>query len=506
VNTTSEPRAPSPRPAAALVAFSLACSGLLAGCSRGEGASEAAAAPSSGIRPREIPKVRVALVERDEMVQILETTSVLESEREIRIFPRIGGVALELAAEEGDRVRAGDVLARLDDEDQRLAVRDAEVALEEAKNQAEVAKLGVEEAQSQTEKARLAADQAERDFQRNQKLFDGSDTTVLSEQAVETSRLERDNARADALQSEIAWRRAKIEEEAAETSVARAMVALERARVSLAYMRIVAPFDGVVAERMLRVGDTANTAEAAFVLSDIDALRAVFFRPQEELELFGIAREEGMPRLRFHATTEAYPGRSFAGAVERISPTINAESGQFRVTARIEPSTDPRTPLLPGMLVRMRIVTERHEEALVVPKRALQREGERLFLLAVDEVADEEAESEYVIRRIDVDEGFSDSDRSEVVAAEGDDLTTGTLVVVVGSRDLTDGDPVSIDRDPRAAESRAPASTPPAAEADSGAEPEGNSGTSGDATAAEGPREGPGDSDGDTDEEREREG
>lgn len=425
----------------------------LAGCSPPSASQSDAAGRPSGVQEREIPKVRVEPVLRREMVRVLETTSVLESERAIRLFPRMAGLVVEVLAEEGQRVLAGQVLARLDDRDEALAARDAEVALEERQNDARIAQLAVEEAQGLLESARLATAQAERDYDRNVRLFEESETKPLSRQEIEASRLALDRARGDEKQAEVTWQRRQIEESAAQTAVARAGVTLERARLALDHTRVQAPFDAVVAERSVRPGDTVGAQQPVFVLTDPEAIRAVFYRPQEELALFTRGDSDGLERLGFRATTEALPGRSFEGLIERVSPTIDETSGQFRVTARPAPAPGGGPALLPGMLVRMRIVTDRHPDALVVPKRALRREGERRYVLLAladgSAPAEDGAEGETrVVGEVDVREGFADDDSVEVVPLEGGALEPGALVIVVGGRDLSEGDPVEVDARP----------------------------------------------------------
>ena len=439
---------PTPHlPARALLLGALLLGVLPAACARpssgaSPGRNEEAAA--GGARKRELPRVRVAEVERREMVHVLETTSVLESENEIDVLPRVAGIALEVLAEEGDRVGEGDVLARLDDRDQVLAVKDAEVALQEAENTVEQARLSIEQATANVKSANLAAEQAERDQQRNQRLFEGETVSALSRKALEDGLLARDNAIAERERAEISLRSRQLEASASETALARARVNLDRARLNLSYTDISAPFDGIIAERNVRVGDTVNMGEKVFVLTDTNNLRTVFLRPQEELELFTkSANDTGS--LTFTATAEAYPDRVFHGKVLRVSPTIQPASGQFRVTARIEtPPDNDSTPLLPGMLMRMQIVTERHPDALVVPKRALRREGETRFVLVVEEQGEPGA-GDTTVRKVVVQESFSDDDHVEVIPDELGAIDVGNAVVEVGSRDLEDGDLVQVE-------------------------------------------------------------
>ena len=149
----------------------------------------------------------------------------------------------------------------------------------------------------------------------------------------------------------------------------------------------------------------------------------------------------GEGRLTITATAEAYPGQIYEGYVERISPTIDPDSGQFRVTGRLSARKGSEAQLLPGMLVRMNIVTDRHPHALVVPKRALRREGERHYVLKLEPGEDGEA----IVHVVDIDEGYEDEESVEVVPREAGALASGDLIVLVGNRDLVDGDTVAID-------------------------------------------------------------
>ena len=91
---------------------------------------------------------------------------------------------------------------------------------------------------------------------------------------------------------------------------------------------------------------------------------------------------------------------------------------------------DPGARLLPGMLIRIEIVTERHPRALVVPKRAIRREGDRSSIVVV---RDNKAHS------VIVSEGFTDDTSVEILPAESAELAPGVPVVVVGNRDLEEG-------------------------------------------------------------------
>lgn len=443
-------RPTSLRAPALLVALAAA-----AACGGQRDAGQDREALATGARQREAPRVRVTAVEQREMLQVLETTTVLESEAEVSLVPRTPGIVTEVLAEEGDRVAAGEVLARVDAREAELSVRDAEVALDESKNRALTAALAVQEAQAAIDNAKLAADQADRDHVRNQRLFGGDEKpSALSAQALETSRLDLERAKHEVVQKELALERTKFEERDARTAVSRAEVSLQRAQLALEFTEIRAPFRGVVASRTIRPGDSVGSAPV-YVLTDTENLRAVLYRPQRELGLFagGPANGDGHGELLVTARAEALPGFLFRGRVERTSPTIDADSGSFRVTARLtttpEGGAGPR--LLPGMLVRLQIVTDRHPDALVVPKRAVRREADQSFVLvAADGVA----------RRVDVREDFAGDDDVEVVPLEAGTLAAGDRVVSVGARDLVDGSPVRVEGEPGSDELAAEGASP----------------------------------------------
>jgi HlyD family secretion protein len=450
----------SPRPALPFrpsLRLALAVLPLVAACgAQASGGGPAGNGPAAGVRKVEPTLVVAATVERREMVRYLETTTRVESEREITIHPEVAGFVTAIRAEEGDAVEAGDVLCELDAADEELAKRDAEVALQEAREGERQPTLDRAEAEAMRKSARLAWQQAERDHERDQRLFESKEVaSPVSRQTLEGSRLAMETAQSEHEQADIALAKSDLAAERAATAVARAEVALSVAERSLAQRTIRAPFAGQIATRSVRLGQSVGPSDAIFVLTDVEHVRAVFYRAQEELALFhpdaAALRGSDDPAeaptgsaLTFEARTEALPGVVFTGRVIRVSPTIDRDSGQFRVTGEFDRPEAGEPPLLPGMLVRLRIATDRHPNALVAPKRAVRREGDFTYVLVID--------ADGSVARVQVQEGYETDALVELIPRPADALSAGDRLVSVGSRELEDGDLVRVEGDPDGAE------------------------------------------------------
>jgi len=411
-----------PRPAPLLIAWLLALP-TLAACQE-EHAAEAA--PTGyALKQAEATKVRVLPALLQEMQRSLETTTPVESERFVAIVPLTTGIVTEVLAEEGDLVVAGQLLARIDQREALAQLEEARIALQEAKDSAALKGLALRDADANIEKARLSMDQAQSDYERNVKA------RIISALDIEKLRVAMEIAKQNHAAALLAKERAVIDERTSKTAIARGELALERAEIGVSTTEMTAPFDGIITFRGVQVGlnlrgqRAAGTGEgsAAFLLADHSDLRATIYRPQRELALFAGAMEgrpddaaSGPAAIQVTATTEALPGHTFTGRVERVAPQIDEVSpGGAR--------------LLPGMLLRLQLVTERHQDALTVPKRALRREGDTTLLFVAD--GDQ-------ARRVEVVEGFSGDEYVEVTTVRGE-LEPGMQVVVVGNRDLEDG-------------------------------------------------------------------
>jgi membrane fusion protein (multidrug efflux system) len=241
----------------------------------------------------------------------------------------------------------------------------------------------------------------------------------------------------------------------AEATLRTAKTSLREASVSARETRLVAPFDGVVAARSLKVGETAAGGQAAFEVVDLSELRVTASLPERDVSRVAMGQVAKI--------TGAYDEKQAAIArVTRISPVIDPASGTFQVTLTLEPGGSLR----PGQYVDIALELERRGGVLVVPRPTIVFDGGRSYVFTVvpetpKEEAEEEVEEEEpgwfaslfgggedeaaveeapkplgrVAKRVLVKLGLTDATTAEVL--EG--LVAGDDVVLVGQANLKDG-------------------------------------------------------------------
>jgi membrane fusion protein (multidrug efflux system) len=120
--------------------------------------------------------------------------------------------------------------------------------------------------------------------------------------------------------------------------------------------------------------------------------------------------------------------------IERLAPVVDAATGTVKVTVAVENAVSLR----PGAFVEVDIVTEVHEDALVIPRSALVAEGRRWLVYRASASGDTVAAVEVVL-------GYEEGDRVEVTGTVGErELDVGDEVVVLGASALSDGAPILI--------------------------------------------------------------
>lgn len=159
---------------------------------------------------------------------------------------------------------------------------------------------------------------------------------------------------------------------AAQASVQSARASRLAAQKNLENAKIIAPFDGTVAQVNIAVGQTASAGTTAIVLANLGDL-------QIELALSEVDIAQVKPGQTVELTIDALGGRSFPGKVLSVSPVGTTTQGvvNYTVTVGLE-DADPA--ILPGMTAAAAIETARRDNVLRAPNRALRTQGNRRIL------------------------------------------------------------------------------------------------------------------------------
>lgn len=203
----------------------------------------------------------------------------------------------------------------------------------------------------------------------------------------------------------------------------------ELAELALSRTTIRAPFSGRILTRHVDPGATVSDGTAVYDIADLDPLYADVQIPERQVE-----RLRAGQTVRIVADQGGVPTETEA-RIERIAPAVDPDTGTVKVTVAVPRAASVR----PGSFVRVGIVTDTHEDALVVPRSALVAEGRRWHLFRVSE------SDEGKVELVGVTRGFEEADRVEILATEGDrPLVEGDRVVVTGAPALSDGSTIEI--------------------------------------------------------------
>jgi len=301
---------------AVVLAFSLL---NLGACRKGAGST-----PEQAAAPLQVAPEDLVTVQNSALASGPSITGSVEAERRADLRAEVSAVVVAVLKENGDPVRRGDLLVRLD----QTAIRDSLTA-----------------AEASARAASQAYEQAERQYQRMVKL---RDTGMIATQQLEDAEIQRNSAQSD--------------REAARTREVTARQMLERTEVR-------APFDGIVSDRKVSAGDTAAVGKELMKVIDPTSMR---FEGRVSADSIGQLAAGQRVNFRIHGFTD----EDFAGTVTRVNPAANAATRQVEVLVGFD---DPKKkPSVAGLYAEGRVETH-SSEILTVPTASVVREGDNAF-------------------------------------------------------------------------------------------------------------------------------
>ncbi len=354
---------------------------------------------------------------RSDLIDAISATGTIEPEELVDVGAQVGGMVATFGIDEdgktidyGSRVKAGMVLARIDDSLYTAELRQCEAQLAQAKANLLSAEASLKQLYAKQELAKS-------NFARAEQLRPSG---AVSQSEYDTSKAELDVAVAD-----IAVGAATIEQAKAE--IASAEAARDRAQRNLGYCTISSPVDGVIIDRQVNVGQTvisSMSAPSLFLIAK-DLKRMQIWVAVNEADIGRI-----QPGQRTIFTVDTFPGETFQGIVSKVR--LNATMSQNVVTYVVEVTTDNSSgKLLPYLTASVKFVINERKQVLAVPNAALrlrlgdEEPGGAIWVL------EEEGP-----RRVSVETGLNDGIFTEVSGEGLDENTrviTGVTAVEAGS-------------------------------------------------------------------------
>lgn len=366
----------------------------------------------------------------------LEATGIIKPEvgAIVKTGSRSTGLIRKMYVRVGDAVRKGDLIAEIDDREQRASLAESEATLRRARAELtrveSVYPLQINEARAQLRAAQAEADYLRLSLQRKTELvrqkLDSQDSLDEARQKhdVAANTLKAREATLRRLETEYTQERIMSQE-----SVAAAEAALQSAEVRITYTSIHAPIDGVVSQVAAQTGETVVAGlEVANLITILDPTRLEMWIYVDETDVGQI--RPGMP-VEFRV--DAYPGRMFEGTVNQIypEPEVRDNIVYYQALVRMTPETSAQ--LRPEMTTQCTVIVERKDNVLALPNDALKWVGGEQYVFVRG--------AGNAVTRVQPRLGLLGRDHSEVLEglSEGDEVATRILLPAEGAAPARSG-------------------------------------------------------------------
>ena len=378
---------------------------------------------------------------------VLSATGYIVAHHTINVNSKVTGRLSWIGVEKGDKVKEGQVLVRLEDQEFRATYLQAKGAVENAQAYLEQLQHGsrpqeIQQAQHNLDEARATLANDKLTLDRTKEL---AGSGVVSRQQLDdaTAKFEADQQRVNSLQQTFAL--AKIGPRPEE--ILRAQGALTQAQGQLEYAKsqldatvIRAPVTGTILDRTAEKGEliTAQFASAAaggpqgsvVSLADLNDL-------QVELDIAQADFARLSPNQKAIVTTDAYPDKQYDGKIAQISPEANRQKATVQVKVQVlNPEKYPDIQLRPEMNATVRFLANetpksaKEPAGVFVPSNALRdRDGKKIVLIAYDGKA--------VAREVQIT-----SQRADGALVDG--LVGGESVITTAPATLKNGDKIKV--------------------------------------------------------------
>ena len=320
------------------------------------------------IGPDKKPKVTTGFVQKMTIIETVSANGKIHPEKEVKISPYISGEVIELTVKEGDEVKEGQYLAKIDPEIYLSNYERMEASLQSQKANLANSRARLAQTKAQFTNSKLS-------FDRNEKLWNEQ---VISDADYDAAKAQYEVAEAEVLASEESVKASEFQVTSAEAS-------LREAKENLTKTAIYAPTAGTISRLNIEQGE--RVAGASQFSAGTELMRVANLNSMEAVVS---VNENDIVRVSLGDTSlievDAYLNRKFKGLVTEIATSaditgVSAEQvTNFEVKIRLLkdsyqdliPEDKPSySPFRPGMSTTVDIQTERQQNILTVPIQAV---------------------------------------------------------------------------------------------------------------------------------------
>ena len=373
--------------------------------------------------------VRSDVARHEEIVNTIVTNGKIEPDEDFQAHAPLATTVRKIYAHDGDTVKKGQLLVRLDDADARATAAKALAQLRAAESDLNSVGAGgtheeVLNNQAALVKAHNDEDSAKRNLDSMRRLKESGAASDAEVQNAENT-FKQAQAQAQVLEQKLKggrYSRPEVERVKAQASEARATY--EAAQELLDHSNITAPRDGVVSALPVRESAYVNQGDLIVGVADLRRIQVRAF--VDEPDIGRLAKGQ-----RVNITWDAIPGRVWQGTITRIPTSVSLQGSRTvgQVTAGVDNSD---LKLLPNVNVNVTVITAEHPNALTVPREAVRQDksGSR-FVFRIDDdelkrVPVETAVSS--LTRIEIVKGLNEGDRVALSSVFGHELKDGMRV------------------------------------------------------------------------------
>jgi HlyD family secretion protein len=346
--------------------------------------------------PEKIPFKTAQVVQGDLLVKI-SATGVVKPNFQVEVKSKASGEVLKFKYEEGDRIKKGQLLLQLDksDEIRSVARSKADLASATAKlNKAKTALLSQEtkyqtslkSAESQVQEAEANLEESEDKLKRQEDLFQKKFTSQEALQGAQTAfKVNQENliqARSDVQAAKDTIHDIDVKKheiDLARSEVQRAKISLAEAKERLDETEIFAPISGVLIEKLVEQGQIISSGisnvSGGTTLANLADLSRLFIIADVDETDIGSVEINQLVKI----TADAYPGRTFSGKVQRISPRGQVENSITIFKVKIEIQGEGKDILKPMMTANVDIISKELKNVIYLPREALRVEKSKKY-------------------------------------------------------------------------------------------------------------------------------